>query len=118
MTLPLTRDLLAACWDFLRECQPIKSWNLPPAEEVEFKVIPDPHTAGYHKMVGDKHIVGISSGAIGRLHSLTETMAHEMVHAHQRTTTPVMDTKGTHNKAFTRLAARVCKVLGFDPLLF
>jgi hypothetical protein len=109
--------MLAAAYDYFAASVPFNSWNLPPSEEVKFIVIRDPHTAGYHKMVDGKHIIGISSGSIGRTYSLMEVMAHEMIHTHQRETS--METKGAvHNSAFQKLAERVCKVHGFDPLLF
>lgn len=117
MALPLNAEMLAHAYDYFCSSSPFNKWNLPPSEEVKFVVIRDPHTAGYHKMIGDKHIIGISTGAIGRTHSLMEVMAHEMIHAHQRETS--METKGSaHNAAFNKLAANVCRVHGFDPLLF
>lgn len=117
MTLPLTPEMLETCYEFLKACPPFKSWGLPDSEDVKFQVVRDPNTAGWHKMVGDKHIIGISTGAIGRTFSLVEVMAHEMIHAHQRETN--METKGSeHNAAFKKLAERVCRYHGFDPLLF
>jgi hypothetical protein len=117
MALPLNAEMLASAYDYFCATPPFNKWNLPPSEEVSFKVVRDPHTAGWHKMVGDKHIIGISSGAIGRTHSLMEVMAHELIHAHQRET--AMETKGAvHNAAFNKLAARVCAIHGFDAKLF
>lgn len=117
MTLPLNPEMLAAAYDYFSSSAPFNRWNLPASEEVKFTVIRDPKTAGWHKMAGGKHIIGISTGAIGRTHSLMETMAHEMIHAHQRETN--METKGSgHNAAFNKLAAQVCAVHGFDPKLF
>jgi hypothetical protein len=44
-------------------------------------------------------------------------MAHEMVHLHQRDV--CMETPGAqHNAAFNKLAAKVCRLHGFDPKLF
>jgi hypothetical protein len=117
MTLPLTVEMLALSYDYLCATPPFSKWNLPPAEDVKFVIIKDRQTAGWHKMDGGKHIIGISRGAIGRTHSLMEVMAHEMIHAHQRETN--METKGSdHNAAFRKLAARVCRIHGFDPQLF
>lgn|SRR5665811_1638251 len=117
MPLPLNAEILARAYDYLCSCPPFNKWNLPPSEDVSFKVVRDRNTAGWHKMVADKHIIGISSGAIGRTQSLIEVMAHEMIHAHQRETS--METKGAnHNAAFIKLAARVSNIHGFDPKLF
>lgn len=117
MTLPLSVGMLSHAYDYLCSTPPFSKWNLPLSEEVRFVVVKDPNTAGWHKMDCDKHIIGISSGSIGRTQSLMEVMAHEMIHAHQRETS--METKGAkHNAAFMKLAARVCKIHGFDPLLF
>jgi hypothetical protein len=117
MTLPLTAEILEACYEFLRTTPPFRSWHLPESEDVKFQIVRDRKTAGWHKMDNRKHIIGISRGAIGRTHSLVEVMAHEMCHAHQRETN--METKNAeHNAAFKKLAERVCKIHGFDPLLF
>lgn len=117
MTLPLNKETLEQAYEFLRVTPPFNRWNLPDGEDVKFVVIRDRDTAGWHKMVDGKHIIGISRGSIGRTHSLMEVMAHEMCHAHQRETN--METKNSeHNAAFRKLAAMVCKIHGYDPLLF
>ena len=117
MTLPLTPEMMACAYEYFCHTPPFNKWNLPASEDVKFVVVRDPNTAGWHKMVDDKHIIGLSRGAIGRTHSLMEVMAHEMIHAHQRETN--METKGAaHNAAFLKLAKRVCDVHGFDPKLF
>jgi hypothetical protein len=117
--LILTIEVLAHAWDYLCTTAPIRSWNLPPSEEVKFVIIRSKTTAGYHKMIGDQHIVGISSNCIGRTLSLMEIMAHEQIHAHQRTTKPSLETKGVpHNENFLQLAKVVCEYHGFDPMLF
>lgn len=117
VTLPLDKETLEASYDYLRTTPPFSRWNLPDGEDVKFEVVRDRDIAGWHKMVNGKHIIGISSGSIGRTHSLMEVMAHEMCHAHQRETN--METKKSeHNAAFRKLAVLVCKFHGFDPLLF
>lgn len=117
MTLPLNHEILAAAYDYLRATPPFRDWNLPEAEDVKFVVIRDPKTAGWHKITRGKDFIGVSSGCIGRTHSLMEVMAHEMIHLHQRDV--CMDTRGVeHNAAFKKLVLKVAKFHGFDPLLF
>lgn len=117
MTLPLTREMLERAWDYFRETPPFKRMKLPPSGDVRFIVGRDKKIAGYHKMANGKHIVGVSSGCIGRTHSLMEVMAHEMIHAHQRETS--LHREGVeHNAGFLKIAERVCRIHGFDPKLF
>jgi hypothetical protein len=115
--LIVTPQAVAATWDMLRSVPPISRWNLPPADEVEFRT---PQRADVHgewtRIIDGHHIVTISSRTNGHLITLIQTVAHEMIHAHQ-------DIKGTstraqHNAQFRRLAAQVCRHLGFDEKAF
>jgi len=59
---------------------------------------------------GEQHTVTMSAAAIGHMQTLFETMAHEMIHMHlEQTGTEGRGAKATHNAAFRRFAARVCK---------
>lgn len=108
---------VAAVWDMLRAMPPFSRWNLPPAEEVEFRTPQRSDVLGeWTKWEGGHHIVTISSKSHGHLLTLIQTVAHEMLHAYQ-------DIKGTsnraqHNAEFKRLAAQVCRALGFDEKAF
>jgi len=118
MTLPITRETIAAAYDFLCTTPPFRGWNLPDSEDVSFRVIRDPHVRGWYMLGHDgKHTIAISSKCIGRTESLMETLAHEVVHLHQGEVN--METPGAeHNRAFYKLAERVCRVHGFDERLF
>lgn len=117
MTLHFTADTLRAAYNFLNETPPFNKWNLPDGEDVEFVVIRSKTDAGWHKIENGRNVIAASSVCIGRTESLVELMAHEMVHAHQRSMGT--ETSGvTHNRAFELLAAQVCRHHGFDPKLF
>ena len=113
----VTPQVVAAVWDMLRAMPPFCRWSLPPAEEVEFRT---PQRSDVHgewtRIVDGHHIVTISSQTNGHLLTLIQTVAHEQIHAYQ-------DIKGTstraqHNAEFRRLAAQVCRSLGFDEKAF
>lgn len=117
MTLPLDPETLEAAYEYLRTTPPFNRWNLPDGEDVSFKVVRDPALRGWYDVRGGKHTIAISSRCIGHSVNLIATMAHEMIHLHQRDVK--IETSGTqHNAAFNALADRVCRHHGFDPKLF
>lgn len=116
MTLPLTTETLAAAYDYLVTTPPFSRWNLPPSEDITFRVTRHKDRHGHYCRTGDKHEIAVSAHVIGRTQSLMEVLAHELVHLHQAHA--CMETKGQHNAAFVKLAARVCAVHGWDPKLF
>lgn len=115
MTLPLTRDVLAAAYDFLAATEPFCRWNLPDSDDVVFRVVRDPAIRGKYQWHG-RHVISISGRSIGHTISLMETMAHEIVHLHEEAAG--MSGPAEHGAAYGKLAAAVCKVHGFDPKLF
>ena len=116
MTLPLSPDILRAAYDYLSTTSPFTRWNLPDSDDVKFIVMRDRNLCGWHEIDRKKHTIAISSHFVGRSLSLIETMAHEMIHVHQ--VNSGMSTGGEHNRAFKKLAARVCKIHGFDVKVF
>jgi hypothetical protein len=118
MSLPLTKENLAACYDYLCTTQPFSEWNMPDSEDVKFRVVKSGDVRGWYLLEHDgSHTIAISSRCIGRTQSLVETMAHEMIHLHQGDVK--MDSPGAqHNRAFWKLADIVCEAHGFDPKLF
>lgn len=117
MTLPLHPEMLAAAYDYLRTTPPFSRWKLPTSSEVKFRVVKDPTVRGWYNTRNGKHIIAISSGCVGFTSNLIETMAHEMVHLHQRSAN--LETRDVqHNAAFKKLSERVCRFHGFDPKLF
>lgn len=116
MTLPLTPETLQAAYDYLKTTPPFNRWNLPDGEDVRFKVMRSRDVRGWYWTEGERHWIGISSHCIGRTDSLMSTMSHEMLHLHERQT--CIETKAQHSRAFSKLAARVCGIHGFDAKLF
>lgn len=117
MTLKLTPDILRASYNFLCELPPFDRWNLPDAHDIIFRVTRHhDRWAHYRRTASGKPEIVISARFIQRTESLVETMAHEMVHLHQARAG--MENAAQHNAAFKKLAARICKIHGFDPGLF
>jgi len=118
MTLRLTPELLEAAYDLLCHTAPFDRWNLPAGEDVDFKVIRTDDKRGDYFWCAKRkqHVIRISSKCIGTLANLVETMAHEMIHLHEKASG--FATSAEHSAAFRKLAAQVCKAHRFDPLAF
>jgi predicted SprT family Zn-dependent metalloprotease len=109
----ITPDILHWAYEYLRHTPPFRRWGLPHADSVEFHVIRDKSVAGRcHNSAPTR--IDISMALIQRTHSLIETMAHEMIHAHLY----MKGVKVEHGADFKRCAALVCKHHGFDRALF
>lgn len=120
MTLPLNKETLAAAYDYLRTTPPFYRWNLPESEDVKFYVVRATDHFAHYKWDGKRHTISVSGGAIGHTSTLMEKLAHEIVHLHLEENG--MESRGgdanTHNAAFRKFAAQVCKWHGFDPKAF
>lgn len=119
MTLPLTKDILAATYGLLAVTPPFRDWNLPESDDVLFKVGRFRTHCAHYQWTGTRHSITVSSNSIGHTDTLLRKMAHEMIHLHLEELG--MDRRGTantHSGAFRRLAAEVCAVHGFDLKVF
>jgi hypothetical protein len=116
MTVPLTRDTLAAAYDYLRSTPPFRSWNLPEPEEIVFRVAKTPGLYGWCDHKRGRHVIAVSRQAVGHTMTLFETMAHEMLHLHEARAG--VRSRSEHGPAFKKWSARICKVHGFDPKRF
>ena len=117
MTLPLTKENLQAAYDFLSTTEPFNKWNLPEGDDVVFSVIRDPKLRGYYIFENKRHRIYVSASTIGHTQNLIGVMAHEMIHLHEQEA-GMCRQDVEHSAAFKKLAARVCKIHGFDPKLF
>jgi hypothetical protein len=120
MTLPLTPEMLAAGYEYLRASPPFRAWKLPPSVVVRFKVSRIASEFGRYQWDGERHIISMSAKSIGQTETLLRYLAHEMIHLHLEATGQESKRGGmnVHNAAFQRYAARVCKLHGFDPKAF
>jgi hypothetical protein len=119
VTLPLTAEMLAAAYDFLSTCQPFADWNLPPSEDVGFKVTRSRRWFARYRWTGNKHTIEVSANSVGHVGTLLTKMGHEIIHLHLEELG--MDSRGTpdtHSGAFRQLAEEACKVHGWDPKAF
>ncbi len=112
-------EFVARLYEAFRVKRPFgsRSWRLPPAGEVVFKVTRNRNFIGEYSRVNGRHVVGLSDARIGHLHTLSATLVHEMVHLVQAVNGT--ETSGAeHNADFQRRAGIVCKAFGFDPKEF
>lgn len=117
MSLTLNKEMLAAAYDYLCEFPPFNEWNLPPAEDIKFRVSRHRDRFAHHQMIGGDHHIVFSSRFIGRHTTLLATLAHELIHVHQEHS--CINSRNPHGKAFQRLADLVCKIHNdFDRLTF
>ena len=109
----ITPERLAGVYAMLRAFPPFSRWKLPPAADVRFHVAKTKQWHAAWWIEGQKHNVEVSEKKHGHLRSLIESMAHEMIHIHQRVART--ETNGVeHNAEFQRLAKNVCRTFGFD----
>jgi len=113
--MKFTPGILRAAYDFLVTTPPFRRWNLPPGEDVDFKVSKDLVCIGTYQ-TRDDHTITLSAARVCHTATLIVTMAHEMVHLAQVEDGSV--TRTMHNAAFRRMAKVVCRHHGFDPLEF
>lgn len=119
MSLPLTPEILAAVYDFLRTTPPFCKWNMHEGEDVKFRVGKQSNKFAQYRWDGKQHEVTMSAGCIGHTQTLIEAMAHEMIHMHlEETGIESRGSENAHNAAFRKFAASVCKHHGFDLKAF
>lgn len=119
MSLPLTPQLLAAAYEYMRAAPPFNRMKLPHADEVEFSVTRHrdreaDHTT-YHRTL--EHVIRVSAYFVKDTRTLLEAMGHEMNHAHQART-KTESRRREHNAEFNRINARMCKTHGWEIDVF
>jgi hypothetical protein len=120
MTLPLTKEILAATYEFCRSLPPFCRWKLPPAEMVNFVLSNSVKHYGQYWFDGERDCIEISTKSIGFVPLLVQVMQHEIIHMKQRMVGQAPKKGGPHyhNAAFRKDADRVCKLHGWDPKAF
>ena len=115
--MKLKPELLATAYEFLRGTPPFERWALPPAAEVSFVVLKDPHgnLFGDHQCdAGGQtgHRIRVSEGKVGTIRTLVFVMAHEMIHVAQAMERA--GTKSEHNRDFHRRKRQIARLHGYD----
>ena len=114
MAIKLNIEMLAHCYDMLAATSVMSKWNLPPSEDIKFKLVPRKKYFGRYIYDGGDHIIEISTKGVGTFNTLVSTMSHEMIHLHQST----LDIPVADDAAFEFFAEMVCKELELDRLAF
>jgi SprT-like family len=114
--LHLTPDCLENAYEYLRTTLPFRRMNLPHADNLVFRVMGARdrfgHFRGRLKNRPDMNEIGVSIRIVHSTDLLMATMAHEMIHLFQHE--KGSDSRAAHNAEFERLAARACRIHGFD----
>jgi hypothetical protein len=120
MTLPLTPEMLAAAYEYMRTTPPFCRLKLPPAAVVKFTVGKFRQDFAEYRWDGKHHTITMSVNAIGHTTTLMRCMAHEAIHLYleENGLESRAGGKDTHNAAFRKLAAQVCRHHGFDAKAF
>ena len=110
---------IEAAYSLLRTLYPFDGYNLPEADEVEFRVVKDKRLLGWHhqRTNADRtNVISISYRGVGHLDSLMRVLGHELIHLAQAVNGT--STKSLHNAEFYRMAEEVCDSLGWDIRIF
>lgn len=120
MSLPLTKETLAAAYDYLHSTPPFSRWNLPDSEDVVFKLSRRSREYGRYQWDGERHTITASVHGMSHTITLMRFMAHEMVHLYLEKMgwESRAHSEEVHNHAFRKFATQVCKHHGFDPKAF
>jgi hypothetical protein len=114
--LHLTPEMLENAYEYLCATLPFRRMNRPHADNLFFRVMGARdrfgHFKGRIKDDSDINEIGVSQRIVHSTHMLMATMAHEMIHLYQHEKGGC--TRGVHNAQFKRIAARVCRIHGFD----
>ena len=114
--LHLTPECLETAYEYLRATLPFRRMNLPHADNLIFRVMGARdrfgHFRGRIKATPELNEIGVSIRVVKSTDLLMATMAHEMIHLYQHESGSC--TKSAHNAEFKRIAARVCRIHGFD----
>lgn len=119
MTLPLSKEMLAGAYDFLVTTPPFNKWNMPPSEDIGFKVSRSRKWFARYRWNGSRHTIEVSANSVAYSDTLLAKMSHELIHMHLEELG--MEGRGgpdTHSGAYRKLAEDVCKHHGFDPKAF
>lgn len=117
MTLPLTKEIVAAAYEYSRTTPPFVRWKLPPAVVVNFFVSSSKKHFAQYWWDGEKDNIEVSSNSIGHTQRLIEKVQHEMIHMKLRIDgcESKSNSPNVHNKYFVRYAMQACRYHGWDP---
>ena len=114
MPIPLNAEMLAHCYDMLAATPCMAKLNLPPSEDIKFRIIRRKDRFAHHEVIGGVHHIAVSSRFVGTFETLVPTMCHEMLHIFQ----DINDLPRDDGAGFQRLADKICRELHFDRLIF
>lgn len=113
LSMHITPEVMEAVYRTLAITPPFRGWKLPHADDVGFHVLRTKNICGDHFLDKNRrHHIRISHKKHSTLRSLTETIAHEMVHMREHELG--VSQHIAHGTVFHRLADQVCRHHGFD----
>lgn len=90
---------------------PFCHWRLP--SQIAIRVGRSRKEFGSYDSPNGIHTITVSAALVGSFNGLLALMAHEMVHLAQRVR-GTDENRTQHNRAWIRMARRVCRSLGWD----
>lgn len=125
----LTPATLASAYTLLRCTAPFEKWELPPADQIVFKVVGNTFHFGKcwtrwnnRQFKDTRHFeIEVSEATVHTLERLLRCMAHEMIHVREGVNAQCGTEKlrmAKHGKMFYRLEGQICRAHRWDaPLL-
>jgi len=105
----LTPDICERAYELLRVTKPFSGWQLPEADEVEFRVGKSNKVYGGCGERSTGHLIELSATMNTDLTTALQTMAHEMIHLHQHMIGVRHERDGNHGRTFDAAAYKVCR---------
>ncbi len=120
MSHPLTPDSIALLYEYHRSLPPFRSIKkMPHADGVEFRIVKDRARIAWCQWMGDRFRIAISANGVSQTATLAMYLGHEMCHvAEDVTGHNPGGNENVHGAYFRKLAARFCKIHGFDLKAF
>lgn len=116
----LTPTILVATYEFFCQVPPFSRWRMPEADEIEFHVVRAMKQAAFADCgVGTTGAFCMRFSARRHRHiqTLLMTMAHEMIHLHQKVH-GLESRNNDHNENFWKCAKYLCATYGWDIGIF
>jgi hypothetical protein len=120
MTFLITPETVEAGYNFLCTTPPFNKWRMPESDDVKFIVNLSHTYFGAYQWDGKQHTILVSAKNIEKPIPLIHVLAHEMLHLYLEKEGLESKRGGpnTHNSAFRKFAARICKYHGFELKTF
>ena len=112
MSVLLTPKNLSLLYKGFADLPPFNKYKLPHHNQIEFKVIKDPHAYGFFSP--DPLLIQISKARCGHFTTIAATMLHEMVHLTLYYNHGLKN-YDEHNALFYKILHKAANTYNLDP---